>query len=285
MVDLWYFNSMLGCEEWFLKSLALGVLKLVMKYGRCQMKIFTPLAIAAAFAAVVGLSAPALAQNAKVAAATSTLTALSSGNSWFDVNGMSMDVRVSQQTSLSFDVALQCSLATDTTVKTKGGKRASATAEAGVKVRVRIEHLDDGEVDGAAWYAQPSADIGADPDDPDAPDSGVTYCQRSQTLEAVLQGQIDLTTCVDSEGNFDPTACTLTDEEIRLILSTLSAHAFNFFDYNLTSGDYRLTVEANPATGTAINDEEGADSSAAAVALVGLGTMVVDEVRFGAIPN
>ncbi len=246
------------------------------------MKISTPLAIAAAFAAVVGLSAPALAQNSKVGAATSTLTALSSGNSWFDVNGMSVDIRVPQQASLSFDVALQCSLATDTTVKTKGGKRASATAEAGVKVRVRIEHLDDGEAVGAAWYATPSADIGADPD------SGVTYCQRSQTLEAVLQGQIDLASCVDFEGNFDPSLCELTDEEIRLILSTLSAHAFNFFDYNLTSGDYRLTVEANPDTSTAINDgsdDPGSQSSAAAEALVGLGTMVVDEVRFGAIPD
>ena len=242
-------------------------------------KIITPLAITAAFAVAVGLSAPAQAQNSKVGAATSTLTALSSGNSWIDVNGMSIDVRVSQQTSLSFDVALQCSLATDTTVKTKGGKRASATAEAGVKVRVRIEHLDGDDVVGDAWYAQPSADIGEDPD------SGVTYCRRSQTLEAVLQGQINLASCVDSGGNFDPDLCTLTDEEIRLILSTLSAHAFNFFDYNLTSGDYRLTVEANPTTSTAINDEEGADSSAAAEALVGLGTMVVDEVRFGAIPN
>lgn len=270
---------MLECEGWFLKSLVLGVLKLVLKYGRCQMKISTPLAIVAAIAVAVGLSAPAQAQNSKVGAATSTLTALSSGNSWIDVNGMKIDVRVSQQTSLSFDVALQCSLATDTTAKTKGGKRASATAEAGVKVRVRIEHLDGDEVVGAAWYAQPSADIGEDPD------SGVTYCRRSQTLEAVLQGQINLADCVDSGGNFDPDLCTLTDEEIRLILSTLSAHAFNFFDYNLTSGDYRLTVEANPTTSTAINDEDGADSSAAAEALVGLGTMVVDEVRFGAIPN
>ncbi len=219
---------------------------------------------------------PAMAQNSKAGGATSTLTVLSKGNSWFDVNGMTTDIRTSQQTDLTLDVALQCSLATDTNVKTKGGAKGSATAEAGVKVRVRIQQLDKGELVGEPWWAMPSADIGADAD------SGVTYCYRSQTLEAVLQGQIDLASCVDpDDGSFNPDLCELTDEEIRLILSTLSVHAFNFFTYDLASGDYRLTVEANPDTGTSST----AGSEANAEALVGLGSMVVDEVRFGGIPN
>ncbi len=221
------------------------------------------------------MAAPAMAQNSKAGGTTTSLTVMTAGNSWFDVDGMTTDIRTSQQTDLTLDVAMQCSLATDTNVKTKGGNKGTATAEAGVKVRVRIQALDKGELVGDPWYAMPSADIGADSD------SGVTYCFRSQTLEAVLQGQIDLESCV-VDGVFTPSACTLTDEEIRLILSTLSVHAFNFFTYDLASGDYRLTVQANPDTGTS-NITDGSEASA--TALVGLGSMVVDEVRFGNIPN
>ncbi len=232
---------------------------------------------ALALAALV--TGPAMAQNSKAGGATSTLTVLSAGNSWFDVNGMETDIRTSQQTDLTLDVALQCSLATDTNVKSKGGNKGSATAEAGIKVRVRIQALDKGVLVGDPWYAMPSADLPIGEEEV-ADDSGVTYCSRSQTLEAVLQGQIDLETCV-VDGVFDPTACLLTDEEIRLILSTLSVHAFNFFTYDLASGDYRLTVEANPSTGTSSTN----GSEASATALIGLGSMVVDEVRFGSIPN
>ncbi len=221
------------------------------------------------------MAVPALAQNSKAGGTTTTLTVMTAGNSWFDVNGMETDIRTSQQTDLTLDVAMQCSLATDTNVKTKGGAKGSATAEAGVKVRVRIQELDKGVLVGDPWWAEPSADILADAN------SGVTYCYRSQTLEAVLQGQIDLASCVDPDGNFDPNLCTLTDEEVRLILSTLSVHAFNFFTLDLASGDYRITVEANPDTGT--SSTEGSEASA--TALIGLGSMVVDEVRFGAIPN
>lgn len=231
--------------------------------------------VGAALAALV--TGPAMAQNSKAGGATSTLTVLTEGNSWFDINGMTTDIRTSQQTDLTLDVAMQCALTTDTNVKTKGGNKGTATAEAGVKVRVRIQALDKGVLVGDPWYAMPSADIGADAD------SGVTYCYRSQTLEAVLQGQIDLASCVDPDGNFDPELCLLTDEEIRLILSTLSVHAFNFFTYDLVSGDYRLTVQANPETGTDSDGTSGSEASAEA--LVGLGSMVVDEVRFGSIPN
>ena len=95
---------------------------------------------------------------------------------------MTADIRVSQGTDLTFDIALQCSLATDTEVKTKGGAKASATAEAGVKVRVRLGHLDDGEVVGDPWYVMPSADLPIGEEEV-ADNSGVTYCYRSQTLE------------------------------------------------------------------------------------------------------
>ena len=64
-------------------------------------------------------------------------------------------------------------------------------------------------------------------------------------------------------------------EEVELILDTLNANAFNFVAANLDSGVYRVTVEAEIMTsgGTPSTDSE-------AKALVGLGSMVIDEVRF-----
>ena len=244
------------------------------------------LSYAAVGAVLVALAAgPAMAQNSKAAGAqASTVLGYFAGFSWGDIPNMSVDIRVPSQEDLVFDVALQCSLTTDTTVKSKGGKdRDTSTAEAGVKVRVRIEHLDDGVVVGDPIYAEPSADIKA------AENSGVTYCNRNQVLSAKLQGIIENLACfVDDDEDpetppvFDPDAagCLLTDEEIQLVLSTLSAHAFNFFTYDLTSGDYRVTVEANPSTSTSVQQGD-----ANAIALVGLGSMIIDEVRFGNVPN
>ncbi len=244
------------------------------------------LSYAAVGAVLVALAAgPAMAQNSKAAGAqASTVLGYFAGFSWGDIPNMSVDIRVPSQEDLVFDVALQCSLTTDTTVKSKGGKdRDTSTAEAGVKVRVRIEHLDDGVVVGDPIYAEPSADIDADEN------SGVTYCNRNQVLSAKLQGIIENLACfVDDDEDpetppvFDPDAagCLLTDEEIQLVLSTLSAHAFNFFTYDLTSGDYRVTVEANPSTSTSVQQGD-----ANAIALVGLGSMIIDEVRFGNVPN
>jgi hypothetical protein len=251
-----------------------------MKGSRTSLRITF---LAVAFTALV--TAPALAQNAKTAgAAASSQLGYFPGNSWIDVPGMTSDIRVPSQEDLVFDVALQCNLTTDTTVKSKGGNKDTSTAEAGVKVRVRIESLDgDGNaVPGTAEYAMPNADILQDAG------TGVTYCYRRQELSATLQGIIQNLACfVDDDANpdtapvFDPDAegCLLDPEEIQLVLSTLSAHAFNFFTYDLTSGDYRVTVEANPETATGA--EQGSSN---AIALVGLGSMVIDEVRFGNVP-
>ena len=64
-------------------------------------------------------------------------------------------------------------------------------------------------------------------------------------------------------------------EEVELVLDTLNANAFNFVAANLDSGVYRVTVEAEIMTGGSA--QEGAFE---AKALIGLGSMIVDEVRF-----
>ena len=79
------------------------------------------LSLTAASALAIGLAAtPALAQNAKVAAATQdlSLTATGSFSEIFDVA-----IRVPQKESLVFHVSLECGLYTRTLVKSKGGNK------------------------------------------------------------------------------------------------------------------------------------------------------------------
>ena len=72
-----------------------------------------------------------------------------------------------------FDVALQCGIVTDTTVKSSGGTQSAATARANIAVRV----LADGDP------AEP--DNGFDANKENA--EGVVFCDRIQTLAAKIR--------------------------------------------------------------------------------------------------
>jgi len=217
----------------------------------------------------------AMAQNSKSGVATSgaiLIHATDQTHSWDPV--LATYIRVPQQEDLTFDVALQCGLYTDTTVRSSGGKKDTSSAEAAVAVRVAIQEYfgEDGAGDdilGDPSYAVPNGE------------DGVVYCKRKQTLSATLQGIIENLLCFpeneDGVPTFDPNAdgCELTDEEIQLVLETLNANAFNFVATDLTSGDYKVTVESEITTNT--SSENG---SSDAMGMIGLGSMVVDEVRF-----
>jgi hypothetical protein len=221
------------------------------------------------------LATPALAQNAKTGVATSDAILLeptTETHSWDPV--LSTYIRVPQQEDLIFDVALQCGLYTDTQVKTSGGNKDTSSAEASVAVRVKIEEWlgTDGagrDVLDAPFHALPNEE------------AGVVFCSRKQTLSAKLQGIIENLACfpenADGVPTFDPDApgCELVDEEIQLVLETLNANAFNFVATDLRSGDYKVTVEAEVSS-----DSSSQKGSAAARGMVGLGSLVVDEVRF-----
>jgi len=233
------------------------------------MRTFTKV-IAAAALITAFQAAEATAQNAKAGVATSgaiMLEAASQTYSWDPV--LSTRIRVPQQEDLVFDVTLQCGLYTDTLVKTSGGRKDTSTAEAGVAVRVAIQELNGDRPIGEPFYASPNED------------RGVVFCKRKQALSATLQGIIENLNCfpenADGVPTFDPDApgCELTDEEIQLVLETLNANAFNFIATDLISGDYEVTVEAEITT--ASGSQNG---SARALGMVGLGSMVVDEVRF-----
>jgi hypothetical protein len=221
------------------------------------------------------LSAEAAAQNSKAGVATSgaiLLEAAPRTYSWDPV--LATHIRVPQQEDLVFDVALQCGLYTDTTVKSSGGKKDTSSSQASVAVRVAVQRwlgvdAHGNDILGEPVYALPNGR------------EGVVYCARKQTLSATLQGIIENLLCFPDDGTgvqvFDPDApgCELTDEELQLVLETLNANAFNFTAMDLTSGDYRVTVEAEITT-----DTDSENGSANARGMVGLGSLVVDEVRF-----
>jgi hypothetical protein len=165
---------------------------------------------------------------------------------------------VAEQKDLVFHVSLECGLYTDTHVKSKGGKEDTTAAEATVKVRVKVFDANGNFV----MYAGPGGE------------NGIVFARRSQELMAKFGGILtdDSITCNEDGCVIDYTK--VTEEELQLILNTMSSNAFNFLAPDLSSGIYEIVVETEiGSAGLA-----GAGSSNA-YATVGLGSLVVDEIR------
>ena len=142
-------------------------------------------------------------------------------------------------------------LMTDTTVKSQGGSKSSATADAEIEMYVTV----DGE----------TADPGV-----------VTFDKRTQELWAKLGGV--LTSCEDVSGDGIITfaECEFTDEEIGLILKTKAAHGFNFLASNIGSGSHLIEAFARlKSDGTVVTNNGVASASAS----LGKGTLAVWEVH------
>ena len=189
-------------------------------------------------------------------------TSTSSGSSPFDctstsgqwVNvGPSTTIKTSNVADLFVGVSLVTGLFTSTQVVGHGdGSKSSATAMGGVTLRVV---LDDGT---NTTY----------PDN----GNGVTFDQRIQTLSANL-GNI-FTDCF-AQGGTTGTGCTLTPEQITLVLDTTSAHSYNYILLNVGSGVHTLQVQAQ------INSDATGLNGGVAVseAMFGLGSVTVEAVR------
>ena len=103
----------------------------------------------------------------------------------------------------------------------------------------------------------------------------VTFDKRRQELWASLGGVV---TCSDVNGDgvirFDE--CSLTDEEIGLILDTKAAHSFNFLAFNIGSGSHTITAYARLSkNGQVVTGSGAADASAS----LGKGTLSVWETH------
>src|SRR5262249_31132406 len=107
----------------------------------------------------------------------------------------------------------------------------------------------------------------------DFPAEGVTYCYRFQQLTAQFSG---LNCTADSEG---VVSCE-DPEMLRLLLETLEAHAYNFVAPDLAAGTYGLIVQGRAVAGAlALSTDKEVLNEAAAEANVGLGSLLVEEVR------
>jgi hypothetical protein len=218
------------------------------------------------FAASMCIASSAFAQSAKHAIQISNLTLIeptaSTPGTWVTILGAvdpsdpnAVTIHTSQLKDLLFSVSLECGLYTRTLARSKGGEKDTATAEARVQVRVVLDPGTPQE-----RIAEPGV---------------VTFCERLQSLSATLQGIIGNLACFPG-GVFDPNApgCTLTPEEIELVLNTLEANAFFFALDDVGAGTHNVIVQARIRSATSVQAGE-----AEALALIGKGTVVVEEIR------
>lgn len=200
------------------------------------------------------LAGPAVfGQSAKNALTTApnVLVNTTTNQAWTTI--LDTKLHTSQQKDLVMGVSLETGLFTRTLVRSKGGTADTSYAEANIQVRVLVDAGTANE-----RLAEPGV---------------VTFDKRYQELMAKLSGVL---TCTDTNGDgiIQYDECTLTDEEIQLILDTLAAHSFNFALDDLGSGTHTVSVQVRVTTDT------GAQAgSSSATGMVGKGSLVVEEVR------
>lgn len=180
------------------------------------------------------------------------------------VSVLTTHIKTPNAKELGIGVSLQCGLVTDTTVRSKNGELDSASAQARIKILVRIT-----QPDGSKVFAAP--ENGADLDGVLlSADTGVTYCDRFQKLAARFSG---LNCTAGDDG-----AVTCADpEELQLILKTMSVHHFNFLHANAVPGIQTVEVLARAQSAAALDGTKL--GGAGASALVGAGALSVETLR------
>jgi len=234
--------------------------------------LLAAIGVVSASATMFGASLPA----SKATAQVSTVTVCANSNSalaknpctntngsglWLDV--MSTQIKTSNVADLFAGVSLVTGVYTSTTVKGNAtGATSTAVAEGAVKVRVLLD-TSSANCQAACTGFSTLPDL----------NHGVTFDQRIQSLSANL-GYIFTAQCAAS-----PTTCTLTPEEITLVLDTSSAHSFNFILPNVGTGIHTLTVQAQISTDNTSIFSTTNGGVSASNALFGLGSLTVDSVR------
>ena len=181
-------------------------------------------------------------------------------------------IKTSSQKDLVMGVSLECGLTTRTTVKGRKGKQSTSTASSSVEVAV---YLDYG-VEGSERMANPG---------------WVTFCSRNQELSAILGGVLEscVVTLVDTDedgipdtGGFTKDDCEFSDEEISLLLETMSANHYNFTMTDAgTAGSEGHTVTVMARVSSAADGDWDQLDEPAANAYIGNGVLIVDEIRLG----
>jgi len=201
--------------------------------------------------ALLGLvfAGSALAASSKFAA---QVTGVLITNGTGGTGSLNVPIKTANKSDLLVGVSLQSSVLTETKTKGKNGDTNVSVAEGKVWVCL--------SVDGGTF-----TDF--------APDC-VTFEMRKQTLTTKLSG---IVTCPTVDNPEADDFCQITDdEEVSLLLETMSANHFNFVVRNLTPGDHTVTATVYGSTST---DCTTTDESCRAEVAVGPGSITVEEVR------
>jgi hypothetical protein len=180
-------------------------------------------------------AAKATAQITDIAVVNST-TGGASSSGWGDEPVLAQTIKTGNQKDLFIDVSLQCGLYTFTHVKSKGKEQDTSSAEATIVLKVVVDEE----------MAFPGE---------------VVFCNRAQEMSAWFAGYLD-----DVDG--------LTEEELELILDTMSANSFNFIVDDLSAGVHTVEVWAKVDT-----DADHDLGSAEARGTIGYGSVTIEEVR------
>lgn len=201
----------------------------------------------------------------------------SNNGQWFTV--MNSSVKTSTNKTLFVSPSLVTGLYTNTQVKGGSGSQ-TATAVASVAVRVLMDCSNCGNA--GAVQTQPALYSLAG--FPDQGGSGIVFDARIQQLTATL-GQAITSTCLA-----DITTCS--QEVVDLILSTTSAHSFNFILTEVGAGQHTITIQARLDAGNICYNNNGAITncssadvvnttlaSSVSAAVFGLGSVTVLPVQ------
>ncbi len=204
-------------------------------------------------AALAWGSETTLAQSAKNAVQVSNVTLVNNTTDLDWVTVLNTSIKTSEQKDLIIGGSFETGLYTQTLVRSKGGVSDTSFAEAKVEIRVLID---------GGTAAERTAEPGI-----------VVYDRRYQQLMATFGGYSKCTD-VNSDGTITLDECTLTEEELNLILDTMAAHHFNFVLDDLGSGVHTVQIQARVTT------DKGAQlGSASALGSIGKGSLTVEEVR------
>jgi energy-converting hydrogenase Eha subunit E len=223
------------------------------------MKMFNVKALSAALA-LVGLVTASTYVNADNSASaytgdgTAVIGAVAAAAGLVDTDGFTKVLSTELSNSgepkdLVIGLSFETSLFTMTMVQSKGGAKSTSTADAKIEMYVLVD----------GYQAAPGT---------------VTFDKRHQELWASLGGVLNCTdTNLDGIVSFDE--CTLTDEEIGLILDTKAAHTFNFLANNIGSGGHTIEAYARLSKNGSVVGSGASDASAS----LGKGTLSVWEVQ------
>lgn len=161
--------------------------------------------------------------------------------------------------------SLETSLLTDTLVSSSGGNKSSATATGSIVVTPHVFQCPSNDCSGNSGPLVECTSNTATSPCAVFPNQ-VTFDERQQTLSASLAGICTLVSGV--------LTCT-TPETIELILSTTSAHSFNFLLHNLSSGVYQVQLQVGVTTTATSNSLQAGSQATVGVGAGSLVSMIV----------